>query len=255
MISLGDKMTGKTYVISDLHGHFDLLIKLIETISFSDNDILYIIGDICDRGEDSLKILFYIQEHPNIILIKGNHEYMWQEALYYGVYYGDFDYPSRAMKLWLANGGDITKQNMEEYLQKEKFKYEDYRVLSIAFYKTLYEYLVNLPNYLEIEINSQKYILVHAGINVDYPLEKQNINDLLWIREDFYQAQGDLDKIYIFGHTPTALLNKYRSFDIWVDDVYNNKIGIDGGLACGLMGQLNCLCLDDNRVFVISKEK
>ena len=50
------------------------------------------------------KILFYIQDHNNIILIKGNHEYMWQEALYYGVYYDDFDYPSRALKLWLANG-------------------------------------------------------------------------------------------------------------------------------------------------------
>ena len=74
MIRLGDKMTGKTYVISDLHGHFDLLIKLLETISFSENDILYIIGDICDRGPDSLKILFYIQDHNNIILIKGNHE-------------------------------------------------------------------------------------------------------------------------------------------------------------------------------------
>ena len=82
MIRLGDKMTGKTYVISDLHCHFDLLIKLLETISFSENDILYIIGDICDRGPDSLKILFYIQDHNNIILIKGNHEYMWQEALY-----------------------------------------------------------------------------------------------------------------------------------------------------------------------------
>ena len=34
MIRLGDKMTGKTYVISDLDGHFDLLIKLLETISF-----------------------------------------------------------------------------------------------------------------------------------------------------------------------------------------------------------------------------
>lgn len=43
---------------------------------------------------------------------------MWQEALYYGVYYDDFDYPSRALKLWLANGGDTTMRNIREYLQK-----------------------------------------------------------------------------------------------------------------------------------------
>ena len=111
------------------------MIKLLETISFSENDILYIIGDICDRGPDSLKILFYIQDHNNIILIKGNHEYMWQEALYYGVYYDDFDYPSRALKLWLANGGDTTMRNIREYLQKDKFRYEDYRVIRTAFFK------------------------------------------------------------------------------------------------------------------------
>ena len=76
MIRLGDKMTGKTYVISDLHGHFDLLIKLLETISFSENDILYIIGDICDRGPDSLKILFYIQYRLYICAVNNKNKDM-----------------------------------------------------------------------------------------------------------------------------------------------------------------------------------
>lgn len=29
------------------------------------------------------------------------------------------------------------------------------------------------------------------------------------------------------------------------------KIGIDGGLALGERGQLNCICLDDGQVFVL----
>lgn len=247
-------MTGKTYVISDLHGHYDLLLKLLKIISFNDNDILYIIGDICDRGPDSLKILFFIQQHKNIVLIKGNHEYMWQEALYYGVVYDDFDYPSQALKLWLANGGATTIKNIRDYLQKDKFKYEDYRVLRTAFLKELYEYLVNLPNYIEIEVNKQNYVLVHAGIDVRYPLEKQSLNDLLWIRERFYNARGDLTKTYIFGHTPTALLNEDHSFNVWFDRVNDNKIGIDGGLAGGAVGQLNCLCLDDEKIIVVKGE-
>lgn len=49
------------------------------------NMIYYIYLVMFDRGPDDLKILFYIQEHDNIILLKGNHEYMMQEALYYGV--------------------------------------------------------------------------------------------------------------------------------------------------------------------------
>ena len=243
----------RVYVISDLHGYYDLFIKLLEKISFSEFDLLYIIGDVCDRGPDSLKILFYIQEHDNIILIKGNHEYMMQEALYYGVYYDDIDYPSKAFKLWIANGGNTTMENIREYLQKDKLKHEEDRVVRSAFLKNLYEYLNNLPEYLEIEVNNQSYVLVHAGIDVKRPLDKQDLDTLLWIREGFYLQRGDLTKIYIFGHTPTALLNKDYSFNIWLDEVHHNKIGIDGGLACGTVGQLNSLCLNDGQITVIHK--
>lgn len=243
----------RVYVISDLHGYYDLFIKLLEKISFSEFDLLYIIGDVCDRGPDSLKILFYIQKHDNIILIKGNHEYMMQEALYYGVYYDDIDYPSKAFKLWIANGGNTTMENIRKYLQKDKLKHEDYRVVRSAFLKNLYEYLNNLPEYIEIKVNDQSYVLVHAGIDVKRPLDKQDLDTLLWIREGFYLQRGDLTKIYIFGHTPTALLNKDYSFSIWLDEVHHNKIGIDGGLACGTVGQLNCLCLNDGQITVIHK--
>lgn len=247
-------MMRRVYVISDLHGYYDLFIKLLDKISFNEYDLLYILGDICDRGPDSLKILFYIRNHDNIILLKGNHEYMMQEALYYGIYYDDFDYPSKAFKLWLANGGATTMENIRHYLQKDKIKYEDYRVVRSAFLKNLYEYLNNLPEYLQIEVNHQTYILVHAGVDVNISLEKQDVNTLLWIREDFYLQRGDLTKIYIFGHTPAALLNSDHSFNIWLDETHHNKIGIDGGLACGKAGQLNCLCLNDEQITIIHKE-
>ena len=248
-------MTRRVFVISDLHGYFDLLMKLLEKISFSESDMLYIIGDVCDRGPDSLKILFYIQNHDNIILLKGNHEYMMHEAIYYGVYHDDFDYPTKAFKLWLANGGYSTMQNIRQYLKKDKLKHEDYRVVRNVFLKNLYEYLNNLPEYLEIEIDNQKYVLVHAGIDVNKTLDKQNANTLLWIREEFYLQQGDKTKTYIFGHTPTAMLNQDQSFNIWLDEVNYNKIGIDGGLACGDMGQLNCLCLNNSEVTIIHKNE
>ena len=248
-------MSKRIYVVSDIHGYYNLFIKLLEKINFNQDDLLYIIGDICDRGPDTLKLIFYIQKHDNIILLKGNHEYMMQEALYYGIYYNDFDYPSKALKIWMANGGNTTMQSIRSYLQKDKLTHDDYRVVRDAFLKQLYEYLVNLPNYLEITVNKKRFILVHAGINPRYPLEKQRVQDLLWIRNDFYYARGDLTKVYIFGHTPTVLLNEDRSFNIWFDTVNQNKIGIDGGLACGsIYGQLNCLCLNDGKITVIKKE-
>ena len=244
---------GRIFVISDVHGYYDLFIKLLAEISFNDFDKLYIIGDVCDRGEDSLKLLFYIQEHDNIILIKGNHEYMMQEALFYNLENDDFDYSINVVKLWIANGGDKTINNINDYLEKDTMRYEDYRIIRREFLKRVYEYLKSLPNYLEISVNKQNYVLVHAGIDVRKSLNQQIENDLLWIREKFYLQRGDLTKIYIFGHTPTVLLNDNFSFDIWFDTINHNKIGIDGGLGCGTVGQLNCLCLNDGKITVIEK--
>ena len=49
---------GKKYVISDLHGQFVLLQLLLEKIEFSANDELYILGDIMDRGPNSIDIYY-----------------------------------------------------------------------------------------------------------------------------------------------------------------------------------------------------
>ena len=38
------------YVISDLHGCYEEYIKMLELINFNGNDTLYVLGDICDRG-------------------------------------------------------------------------------------------------------------------------------------------------------------------------------------------------------------
>ena len=93
---------GRIFVISDVHGYYDLFIKLLNEISFNDLDKLYVIGDVCDRGEDSLKLLFYIQEHDNIILIKGNHELMMRDAFKAG------DLNTSQGRLWFQNGGNKT---------------------------------------------------------------------------------------------------------------------------------------------------
>ena len=45
------------YVMSDLHGCYDKFIKMLEIINFNEQDELYILGDIFDRGSQPIKIL------------------------------------------------------------------------------------------------------------------------------------------------------------------------------------------------------
>ena len=37
------------YVMSDLHGRYDLFLRMLEKISFSNCDTLYLLGDLIDR--------------------------------------------------------------------------------------------------------------------------------------------------------------------------------------------------------------
>ena len=40
------------YIIADIHGCYNEYINLLKKINFSDNDILYILGDVVDRGPE-----------------------------------------------------------------------------------------------------------------------------------------------------------------------------------------------------------
>lgn len=40
------------YVMSDLHGRYDLYIKMLERLNLQKPDMLYILGDFVDRGPD-----------------------------------------------------------------------------------------------------------------------------------------------------------------------------------------------------------
>ncbi|SKB93360.1 serine/threonine protein phosphatase 1 [Lachnospiraceae bacterium] len=70
-----------TYVISDIHGGYDQFIELLNLIQLKDTDILYILGDVVDRGPHPIKTLLKLMEMPNVICIVGNHELMALDGL------------------------------------------------------------------------------------------------------------------------------------------------------------------------------
>ena len=66
------------YVTSDLHGHMDCLQKLLAYVDFygSEDNWLYILGDVIDRNNGGVDILKWLLVQPNVQLILGNHEQM-----------------------------------------------------------------------------------------------------------------------------------------------------------------------------------
>ena len=58
-----------TYVIGDVHGCYDELQMLIKKIKFNKNkDSLIFLGDLVNRGRDSLKVLNFFVSIIEIVL-------------------------------------------------------------------------------------------------------------------------------------------------------------------------------------------
>ena len=64
-----------TYVIGDIHGCFDQFTKLLKKINYKkDEDKLILLGDLVNRGPDSLSVINHCMADSNIITVLGNHD-------------------------------------------------------------------------------------------------------------------------------------------------------------------------------------
>ena len=182
----------KIFVISDLHGQYDLFLKLLEKINLKREDLLLIMGDICDRGEKSyeiyMKCMKMMKLGYNLKFILGNHEDMLLEDL-------ENDYPLRyetEFSLY-RNSKYFNKKSMEEWYKENFFKE----------IKWLVKWLKNCP----LIISGNESIFVHAGLDLQTKLEKQERETVLWTREEFWIDEESVLEEYrskniYFGHTP-----------------------------------------------------
>lgn len=65
-----------TYVVGDIHGCFRTFSRLLETIGFSEDwDRLWLVGDLVNRGPDSLGMLRWAYQHCHCLrIVLGNHD-------------------------------------------------------------------------------------------------------------------------------------------------------------------------------------
>lgn len=99
-----------TYVISDIHGMYDKYEEILRKIDFKESDVLYVIGDVVDRGEAPMKVLLDMMSRPNVYPLMGNHDLIALELLPKVdkalVKSGELDVNlSQALQVWISNAG------------------------------------------------------------------------------------------------------------------------------------------------------
>lgn len=229
--------------MSDLHGNFKAYIKMLETIEFKDSDILYILGDILDRGTNPIKIILDIMKRPNIEVIAGNHcvmacecfSFLMQEITDETVAQIDDDIIEKLIN-WQQNGAASTIDEFRKYDKNTQ--------------REIVDFISNFEVYDEIEVAGKTFILVHAGLGnfePDKELWEYELDELVWKKPEYERRYFD-DKYVITGHTPTMLIeNNPRPGFIYQA---NNHIAIDCG--CSFPGgRLGCIRLEDMCEFYV----
>lgn len=117
LLQLEKNTKGKDYIVGDLHGCYDELQRLLTHVNFDfDNgDRLFSVGDLIDRGPDSVKCIQLIGQ-DYFHGVRGNHEDMMILSL--------LPINKFCMSQWFANGGewilDIDTDTISAYTLAEE---------------------------------------------------------------------------------------------------------------------------------------
>jgi hypothetical protein len=215
-------MNGRIIAIGDIHGCHLEFAELLERLALTKDDQLILVGDLVNRGPDSLKVIDLAKAN-NAISLLGNHEL---RLLNY-----------RKTK-------DTTFLKETDYDTFEKLRPEDWTYLEA----------MPLTHHVE-ELNT---VFVHAGFLPDLPWQKQPATIVTRIQVIDHEgkprkraevegcpAWADLwtgPPFVVYGHTPRPEIYKLK----W-------SVGID--TACVMGGFLTAYILPERRFVQVKARK
>lgn len=218
----------RVYAVGDVHGCLDKLASVHEQIAEdlasrpADQSVLVHLGDYIDRGLDSAQVVEWLRAGApvpvdRIVNLMGNHEDLMIQAL--------AGTDKEANGNWLTNGG---ADSLLSWGINRKVPPEEWAALIPEEHQAFLRGL-------DTRFAAGGYLFVHAGIRPGVPLDKQDKQDMLWIREPFLSWKPAFEAVVVHGHTP-------RHDPV----VKNNRVGIDTGAVMG--GVLTCAVLEVDRL-------
>jgi len=205
------------YAVGDIHGSLDKLESLIGRCGAHAGGrpmTFVFLGDYIDRGLDAagvIRLLINLQREmgERCIPLMGNHEAMALDVID-GISPADYWLPQGGAETLRSYGvtraGELPREHLE-WLRGLRLTYDDGR----RFY-------------------------VHAGIDPSRPLDAQDNEDLIWMREPFLSHVGDYGRLIVHGHTPVM---------DGIPDLRRNRLNLDTGAVFG--GPLSAAVFDQTQ--------
>ena len=219
----------RLYVIGDIHGRLDLLDRVIDAVrrdvdERGPNAITVTLGDYVDRGPDSRGVIERLAANPfsmPYVALKGNHEELLETFL---------AEPASGSH-WRVLGGLETLHSYGVPIASLRLG-KNYDQASAQLQRALPASHREFLKTLKYSYTHGDYFLCHAGVRPGVPLDRQNHEDLIWIRDEFLTSTADFGKIVVHGHTPVP-----------EPEVLPNRINLDTGAFA--TGNLTCVVLGE----------
>ena len=257
-----------TYVMADIHGHFDEFRQMLEKICFSSDDELILAGDYVDRGPQTLEMLRWIENAPeNVLVLKGNHDVEFAECISIMAAYcnkleldGEDAIDTQTLYKALKMIPDIQAAYFDYYGTIESLVME--KAVTLRELKHWAVLLKEMPYIYKRTIDGKRYIMVHAGYLEDESISRSELEQFyIYARDEAYSEGGVPGTTIIAGHTPTVIegMPMYTGGYVYKHyDEQKNCTFFDIDCGCGYKGsarfkncRLACIRLEDEEVFYI----
>ena len=192
-----NEIVKRLHIIGDVHGCIEELRELIQKLDLQPYDEIIMLGDLCDKGNDSPGVIKYVRELSEayrVTAIIGNHEFKHLRYLHQ---------LSQGKAPKMKNADEIKK--IQDNLSKED-----------------QDFLRQMPLWKGVKMHNTTYLCVHAGVPSHHSKlyqmvgqelidRKSSLQDLMFTR---YERDG---KMVVLGE-------EVPSDKFWVE-IYDGRFG------------------------------
>lgn len=191
----------KYFLVSDIHSFYFELMASLKTAGFdkkNKNHTLIVLGDLFDRGPDTLKVYKFLTSIPKkrCILVRGNHELLYKDLL----------------KKNFPESHDFSNHTVDTFCQIARTKIYDFDCNEAYFKKEEYFHYFSVYRGLEDDnpeddLSEKRWKQV-LDVVKEHPITKLILDDKRWV--NYYE----LDK-YILVHSwiPCATKPTFGRYD------------------------------------------
>lgn len=223
-------------VISDILGNYEALTRLLAKVRYTHEDYLILLGNLVERGPESLRTLRYIMElsrSRRVYAVTGDMDILSREIFRADRNYELLQYVLRNRSLvrdMCAECGIRLAPDVNMHSIKLELR---------EVYAAELEFLQCMPHVIE----TPKFVFAHAQV-LPGGLDEMEPRDV-YRAEAFLNKGFSFDRYVVVGHWPTLRYPEYKRCANPIINKARKIVCVDGGMTVLRDGQLNALVIPD----------